>query len=374
MTTNTPIGRNPGIYSPSSILQQQAPIGLPSFLLSNIQSFGSSEDKDKAFEPCTEGLVLGIMYDTVAWEWWIREDKLNRIFCDIRAVLESTQVKLKDIWSVVGKILHVKELVVPGKYYVGELLRLFNTSEDGTKLVTPGEHFKMELEWWYTILHITAKRTRIPSPYDAIPLDARGADSDASGGSTSSWGRGVGVVLDGHRWVYMPWPSKINSSAIAPCCNMRWAHKMSFLELVGHVLRIICFPDNVQNQNVYTNIDNSGTVRYGKKGYCVSCSCSDTLLRTAYQVTTALNGRQWIKEITRCSTPESISADAISKCDWATLEKTMPKRDEDPAKIPRSFLKWMTNPKLDRELGIRIIQDLKKDGYKMIEDYLAVCK
>ena len=50
MTTNTPIGRNPDIYLPSSILQQQAPIGLPSFLLSNIQSFGNSEDKDKTTE------------------------------------------------------------------------------------------------------------------------------------------------------------------------------------------------------------------------------------------------------------------------------------------------------------------------------------
>ena len=50
MTTNTHIGRNPDLYSPSSTLQQQTPIGLPSFLLSNIQSFGNSEDKDKTTE------------------------------------------------------------------------------------------------------------------------------------------------------------------------------------------------------------------------------------------------------------------------------------------------------------------------------------
>ena len=47
MTTNTPIGSNPCIHPPFLTRHQQSPIGLPSFLLSNIQSFGNSADKDK---------------------------------------------------------------------------------------------------------------------------------------------------------------------------------------------------------------------------------------------------------------------------------------------------------------------------------------
>ena len=49
-TTNTPIGSNLYIHPPSSTRHQQSPIGLPSFLLTNIQSFGNSEDKDKPTE------------------------------------------------------------------------------------------------------------------------------------------------------------------------------------------------------------------------------------------------------------------------------------------------------------------------------------
>ena len=49
-TTNTPIGSNLYIHPPSSTRHQQSPIGLPSFLLTNIQSFGNSEDKDKTTE------------------------------------------------------------------------------------------------------------------------------------------------------------------------------------------------------------------------------------------------------------------------------------------------------------------------------------
>ena len=81
MTTNTPIVRNSGIYSPSSILQQQAPIGLPSFLLSNIQSFGNSEDKDKTTElQCT--LDYNKIDIAVLTETWLTDVTKNQVSLD----------------------------------------------------------------------------------------------------------------------------------------------------------------------------------------------------------------------------------------------------------------------------------------------------
>ena len=49
-TANNPSGSNPYMHSPSSTMQQQTPMRHPSFLFSNIQSFGVSEDKDKTTE------------------------------------------------------------------------------------------------------------------------------------------------------------------------------------------------------------------------------------------------------------------------------------------------------------------------------------
>ena len=36
-------------------------------------------DKKKVFELETEGVVLGIGYDTIAWSWWLPKEKLDLI-------------------------------------------------------------------------------------------------------------------------------------------------------------------------------------------------------------------------------------------------------------------------------------------------------
>ena len=125
----------------------------------------------------------------------------------------------------------------------------------------------------------------------------------------------------------------------------------------------------VQNSAVATNIDNFGTVRMSQKGYCVKCAVTDTLLRTVYEVATALNGTEYVIEITRCSTTAAVAADAISKCDFKRLDIVMPFRNAEMEKIPREFLKWLYQkggPKPDRDLGQKIIDELKANGHTTI--------
>jgi hypothetical protein len=147
--------------------------------------------------------------------------------------------------------------------------------------------------------------------------------------------------------------------------NSECRHKMSFLELIGHVLRIIAFPDTVINSSAGTRIDNNGTVRMSQKGYNVKCPVTDTLLRMVYEVTASLNGTEYVVEVTRCSSKFSIAADAISKASWETLDTVLPLRNTEPAKIPISFIKWLNTtggPKSDRDLSEKIINDLKVLG------------
>lgn len=328
-------------------------------------SLASEEDKDKAFGPSSEGLILGIVYNTDEWTWYIREDKLARIIWAIKGLLDKMEAPLGEVWSVVGKILHVKPLVEPGRHYVGELLRLFTCSKDKELIVILSNDFKRELTWWLLFIQMCATRSRIPSAYRVPPPGTKVADSDASGGTMLKLGNGVGVVIDEYRWTYLPWPKLFNSNAISPCCGMKFRHKMSFLELIGHALRIIAFPDTVCNSAVATLIDNDGSVKMSKKGYCVPCPVTDTLLRMIYEVTAALNGTEYVLEITRCSSRSSIAADAISKASWDTLDKVMPLRNPDPEKIPVSFVKWLYTeggPKADRDLGEKIIRELKGNG------------
>ena len=111
-------------------------------------SLASEGDPDKAFSPCTEGIILGIVYDTKDFTWHIREDKIARIVNTIKDILEKSELTMGEIWSIVGKILNIKDLVEPGRHYVGELLRLYIISQDKEEVVRLTDGFKRELAWW----------------------------------------------------------------------------------------------------------------------------------------------------------------------------------------------------------------------------------
>jgi len=49
-------------------------------------------DPDKAFSPCTKGVVLGVVYDTIDWTWSIPEEKLARLVQQIRKAINVTKL------------------------------------------------------------------------------------------------------------------------------------------------------------------------------------------------------------------------------------------------------------------------------------------
>ena len=140
-------------------------------------SLASTEDKDKAFEPSTRGLVLGIMFCTVDWVWWIPEDKLVRIICDINALKLVQETDLRTVWSVVGKILYVKEVAPPGKYFISDLLKIYIASKDPNHRVEITDPAKEQLQWWSTFLPLCGRSMPIPSGYDLCPPWAKEGDS-----------------------------------------------------------------------------------------------------------------------------------------------------------------------------------------------------
>ena len=248
-------------------------------------------------------------------------------------------------------------------------MKLNYSSDVGSTIVPISVEVKEQLTWWSYFLRLCFQtkesRMQIPSGYDRPPLWAKQGDSDAAGGSLTSVGHGLGIVV-GSQWGYIPWPKLFNSSAVAPCCNMKWRHKLSFLELNGHMARVCGFPDDVRDSIVVTNIDNSGSCRMAEKGYNLKCETTDTLLRATYEVATALNARAYVKKVTRLSTRAAIAVDAISKADFATFREVWPEHDLEPVKMPRVYLHWLQSPVKDNELGKKIIQELRDNGVPML--------
>ena len=62
-----------------------------------------------------------------------------------------------------------------------------------------------------------------------------------------------------------------------------------------------------------------------------------------------------MRKIRRCSTPEAIAVDALSKNDEAKFRSLILGADLKGMPIPKTVLEWITHPKVDSELGRKIV-------------------
>ena len=93
------------------------------------------DDPMKSFGPSTSGVVLGVVYDTVAWTWAIPEEKFIRLLHDLRALVDATDFAQDRMWSVVGKLIHVKPLVPAGNFNIYHLIKANSFSTEPTAMV-----------------------------------------------------------------------------------------------------------------------------------------------------------------------------------------------------------------------------------------------
>jgi hypothetical protein len=324
---------------------------------------------DKAFAPTKRGICLGILLDTEEWVWSVEQSKLYRYWHSVKDMLQKEKATAREVKSVVGKILYISPLVKGSRHYISTLIRTQNITQDLYEEVTLTAEFKEQLTWWLLVLRLVEDGLTIPAtPGTGTPPPLSVvAYSDAAGGSDESRGKGVGIVC-GKGWFRVSWPPMFNSDTVAPCCGVRWKHKMSFLELVGHMLHLVCFPGEVANTSAVTMIDNSGSCCMWARGYDLKCTTTDTLLQAAAVVAGGLNCNAYVKHVARCSSLGTILADSLSKNDMYQFNKKFPvgsglgSRELLCRRTSREFMQWLRNPTDRKELGYDILREMRGWG------------
>ena len=161
-------------------------------------SLANTDDPDKAFAPTTCGTMLGIVFDTKLWIWYLSDSKISRYVNEIDRLRKANTMDMRFVKSVVGKIMYVKPLIPGAKFHVSELIKLDNLSKDLNEIVSVGSSAKDQLDWWFAMIQL-CKGMPIPSEYDEIPRWAIACDTDAAGGVPGCTdGRGVGAVSYTH--------------------------------------------------------------------------------------------------------------------------------------------------------------------------------
>ena len=320
------------------------------------------EDPEKSFGPSTKGLVLGVVYDTTTWTWSLNYEKMSRLLHNLRDLLISDAVPQVNIWSIVGKIIHIQPLIPTGRFNIHHILDLNSVSTDRKALIELTPQFKRQIFFWFSLLRLCSGRGKLINPDRGLPPWAVNVYTDAAGGSMETKGLGVGAVTEGW-WAYIPWSRTINLCKPTPT-SKAVGRAMSALELVGPLLVISGGYNWTKNRPVNIWVDNAASVFIWEKGYSRSCPLSTTLVSAIARVAAGIGCEVNITKVTRCSTPLASMADALSKCSFkkfwelATLANvTLP---IDQSWSPPALLSWINKPIPDDNLGDKILQDLSK--------------
>ena len=322
------------------------------------------DDPDKSFGPSTKGTVLGVFYDTEDWTWSMPKDKLTRLRHDIQVLLGLDEVRQDKIWSVVGKIINVRPLVPGGRFHVFHLIKANSQALEGSVLVPVSADLKRQLWFWQNILPVCGGRASIPNIDAGLPPWAFDVFTDAAGGSWRTPGHGVGAV-GGSWWAYLPWARAINAGRDTGD-GRRLDRVLSALELVGPLLGLCAAHKWCRDSYVRFWVDNSGACFIYKKGYSSSCPLSSAIVAAISCVAAGIGCTVDLEKITRCSNPQSVMADALSKADfarfWQTADEASLPMQLEQLPVPKSLLKWVVNPTADFDLGRKLLRDLAEEG------------
>ena len=87
----------------------------------------------------------------------------------------------------------------------------------------------------------------------------------------------------------------------------------------------------------------------------------NTILSAMNEVAIGLNVDIFLEKIRRCSNEQAEAADALSKADFVTFRKNMPRANPGPHRVPYALLKWIQNPQPDRFLGLKILAEMARN-------------
>ena len=78
-----------------------------------------------------------------------------------------------------------------------------------------------------------------------------------------------------------------------------------------------------------------------------------------------------MQKVRRCSTPQAVAADALSKNDMARFREMIPDLDLLPRPVPGTVLAWLEAPTVDMDLGRKIVLELDAMGVDVYESMLC---
>ena len=322
-------------------------------------SLADTSDKDKAFGPSSEGVILGIHYDLSRWTWRIPEDKADKILILLHDFKNSTAFPVRSLESLAGKLTHYHMIVPPfGKFERSWILSTLTDAANGAFSVRPSSLARDQASWWIRAINVAKTGVRIPDPRRFPPRAYLLMCPDASGGDGAERdGMGSCFMTSNNRnWTYMAWPALIRDNS-PNSRGVRFAKKMSCLEAFAALAGLCSEPDLVRNKNVTIRSDNEGFVISYGKGHS-RCPYLHTVAKALHFVAESLNMVLQVEKIKRRTGTGPIVADELSHGNIREALNILEHPAPEMSPVIETLRDWIRDPTPSRNLGERITDEL----------------
>ena len=322
-------------------------------------SLAEETDKEKAFGPSVQGVVLGIDFNLSNLTWAMPAKKARRLLALLWQVLIDGKASRKVMESVVGKITHYMVLIPFGKWERSWLLSLLEPgSRDPSGMVALTSLAKEQVKWWIRSVHLAEEGNRIPDPRRFSPRVFLSMFPDAAGGlGDKKLGAGSWFMTSNQQpWVYLPWPALVRDNEVNSA-GVRFASKLSTLEAFAALMGLVSEPDLVRNKRVIIFSDNSGFVFSFLNGNS-RCGYLHTVSKALHYVAAALNTDLFVEKIPRRSDLGPVVADELSKGNVAEALGMMGDPCPTMSLVPSSLTTWIEDPHETRTLGEKIVDEM----------------
>jgi hypothetical protein len=319
--------------------------------------------RKKAFTNETCGTVLGVLFDSDTLSWRLTDQKINTILNRINDMFTAGHVDLKQVERLVGKLNNFGQMVPILSTFRRPMNEFLASFKDDYEILLPvPESFKNDLEVWYNVVADSSNWLPIPREVENPPYGALQFTSDAAGGlGNEDW---AGVASLGHHdekafWFLCrgKWPESVYWHMDEKGAGL--AAKMTTLELIGLFLPLLSIPETVRGKNIILGVDNVSVVFAWENG-SVSGDMYALVLIRALSITVAfLECRIFVQHVPRLTSLSSYMADSLTRQSTATAEVWSAVVGATVYGPPPVLWDWRKNPRVDWDLGLRIVNYLK---------------